>query len=223
LPSGPRGAAERGPAIEWIVHCTRWIRRHPMQLPLQITFRDMKPSESMADYVKVRAGKLETFYGRLTSCRVVIEAPSQRHHHKGKRFHVLIDLTVPGAELVVGRNPGEALVHEDPYASIDAAFDDAQRVLEDHLRKRRGDVKHHEPVATLGRVVKIFHYEGFGFLEADEGYDVYFHRNAVLHDSFDRLEIGSQVRFVPADGENGPQATSVEPLRHHHRPPELVP
>jgi cold shock CspA family protein len=39
---------------------------------------------------------------------------------------------------------------------------------------------------------------------------VYFHRNSVLHGDFDRLSVGTEVRFSPEDGENGPQASSVQ-------------
>ena len=33
--------------------------------------------------------------------------------------------------------------------------------------------------------------------------EVYFHRNSVLHDDFDRLTIGMGVRYVAEDGEKG--------------------
>ena len=43
------------------------------------------------------AAKLEEFFSRITSCRVVVEAP-HRHHKSGELFHVRIDLGVPGHE-----------------------------------------------------------------------------------------------------------------------------
>jgi cold shock CspA family protein len=39
---------------------------------------------------------------------------------------------------------------------------------------------------------------------------VYFHRNSVLHDDFERLAIGTEVRFTPQDGDDGPRASSVQ-------------
>lgn len=113
-----------------------------MQMPLSVTFRDMDPSANIEAYVTTKAGKLERFLEHITRCRVVVEAP-HRHQAKGNRYHVRIDLSVPGDELVVNRN-GENPAHEDVYACIDHAFDDAQRVLQDYARKRRGDVKRHE-------------------------------------------------------------------------------
>lgn len=116
-----------------------------MQLPLQITFRDIDSSDFVRDYVEKRAAKLEQFFDRITGCRVVIEAPSRGHHRHGTAFRVMIDVTVPGDELVVGRKPEDESSHKDLYAAIDSAFDDMKRMLEEWARRRRGEVKHHGP------------------------------------------------------------------------------
>jgi hypothetical protein len=76
------------------------------------------------------------------SCRVVIEAPKRRRH--GDLFRVRVDLKVPGKEIVVKRDPAEHHAHEDIYVAIRDCFDAVRRQLEDHLRRRRGDVKAHE-------------------------------------------------------------------------------
>jgi ribosomal subunit interface protein len=107
-----------------------------MQLPLQITFRDMPHSDAVEQHVRRRAAKLDQFFERITACRVVVEVPHRRHHH-GKRYHVRIDLAVPRNELVVRRNPADNLRHEDMHAAIDDAFDDAERLLEDYARRLR--------------------------------------------------------------------------------------
>jgi ribosome-associated translation inhibitor RaiA len=119
-----------------------------MLLPVQVTFRDMPSSAGLREYIRNRAAKLDSFYERITACRVVVEA-FHRHHHHGKRFHVRIDLTVPGGELVVGRNTPDRLTHEDPYACLDEALDDAQRILQEWSRRRRGDAKHHDAFAGV--------------------------------------------------------------------------
>ena len=75
-----------------------------MTLPLQITFRNMNHSEEVEDWVRSEAEKLETFYKRITDCRVAIEVP-HKHHRKGKPLHVRIDLKVPGKEIVIKREP----------------------------------------------------------------------------------------------------------------------
>jgi len=59
-------------------------------------------------------------------------------------------------------------------------------------------------------VVRLFSEPGYGFLEsADDGHEVYFHANSVLHGDFDRIAIGTQVRYVEELGEEGPQASTV--------------
>ena len=60
-----------------------------------------------------------------------------------------------------------------------------------------------------GVVTQLFPYEGYGFLETEDGLEVYFHRHSVLDAAFDRLEIGSVVRFVEETGIKGPQASTV--------------
>jgi ribosomal subunit interface protein len=168
----------------------------------------MASSDAVEAYVRARASKLERFSDRITGCHVVVEIP-HRHKLHGQHQCVRIDLIVPGGEIVITRDPSQRKVTEDLYASIDAAFDDAKRLLEDHVRTLRHDVKSHEEHARHGRVKKLFAYEGYGFLESPEGDEVYFHRNSVLHGGFNRLELGSRVRFVQEDGEKGPQASTV--------------
>ncbi len=113
-----------------------------MELPLQITFRNMDPSEAVAVRVRKLAERLERFHERIVGCRVVIEAPHRRHHH-GKLFHVRVDLTVKGAELLVRREPAEHHAHEDVYVALRDAFRATRRQLEDHARLQRGETKAH--------------------------------------------------------------------------------
>ena len=75
-----------------------------MEIPLQITFRNMPRSQAIENNIREKASKLESFYDRIMSCRVIVEAP-HRHHRKGKTYEVRIDLTVPGGELVINHSP----------------------------------------------------------------------------------------------------------------------
>jgi ribosomal subunit interface protein len=182
-----------------------------VQTPIQITFRGLGPSSAIEDYVRRRASKLETFHHRITGCKVTVEAPNL-HHKQGRQYRVRIDLVVPKAELVVGRTPDEGSSHEDVYAAIDDAFDDAGRVLQDHIERQRGYTKTHEH-HRHGRVAKLFSEQGYGFIETAEGDEVYFHKNSVLREGFGRMSVGTEVRFVDEAGEQGPQASSVT-VRH---------
>jgi len=178
-----------------------------MQLPLQITFRNMEPSEAIEAKIRERSERLDRVYERITSCRVVVEAP-HRHHHQGNLVHLRIDLKVPNGELVVNREPDQHHAHEDAYVAVRDAFDAMQRQLEDFARRQRADVKLHEPPA-LGRVASLFPEDGYGFISTGDGREIYFHKNSVVDDSFAQLSIGSGVRFVETMGEKGPQATTV--------------
>jgi ribosomal subunit interface protein len=114
-----------------------------MQLPLQITFRHMDSSPAVEAEIRKRTDRLERFSDRITACRVVVEAPHQ-HHRKGKLFSIRIDLSVPGEEIPVTHSGPQNHAHEDIYVAIRDAFNTAGRLLEDHTRKIRGDVKAHE-------------------------------------------------------------------------------
>jgi ribosome-associated translation inhibitor RaiA len=115
-----------------------------MQTPLQITFRHFPPSPALESDLRSRVADLERVFDRITSCRVLVEAP---HHHQqqGQVFRVRIEIAVPGEQLVVGRSPDGHAAHEDPYVAARDAFRAAHRQLEDYARRRRGEVKTHVP------------------------------------------------------------------------------
>ena len=186
-----------------------------MESPLQVSFRNMDPSAAVEARVREKAEKLEQYYGRLTHLRVLVEAP-ERRHHKGNLFHVRIELGLPGKDLVVSRHPKNKHAHEDVYVAVRDAFNAARRQLEDRSRRMNGRVKTHE-APLHGKVVRLFAYEGYGFVETSGGQEIYFHKNSVLRDGFDALEVGCEVRLVIAEGESadGPQATTVDPLGKH--------
>jgi cold shock CspA family protein len=190
-----------------------------MKLPLQITYRNMESSPSIAQAIHRHVARLETVYGRIMSCRVLVEAP-HRHHRRGQLYHVRIDITVPGAELVVGRDPSQCEQHQDFYVALRDAFRAARRELKRHSERRRAAVKRHRP-KNRGRVSRILWGEGYGFLRATDGHDVYFHRNSVVG-GFEELDVGMTVKFVETEGEKGPQATMVKRCGRG-RPPAGLP
>lgn len=200
----------------------------------------MAPSEVVEARIREAAQKLDVFCEEIMGCRVLVEIPHQ-HHRKGKRYHVRIDLTLPGAEFVIRREPGlitdkpsrfrkapgdveleesrelsKYAVHDDIQLSIRDAFDAARRKLQDYARRRRGVLKLHEG-SPHGRVTKLFPDEGFGFLETADAREIYFHENSVLDSGFRGLELGTEVHFAEELGEKGPQATMVRPVSHHGR------
>lgn len=51
--------------------------------------------------------------------------------------------------------------------------------------------------------------KGFGFIEREEGEDVFVHYSSIIGDGFRNLEEGQRVEFVVTQGQKGPQADSV--------------
>ena len=180
-----------------------------MQIPVEVTLRDIPHSVAVETRIHEKIAKLERFHERLMSCRVTVESPQHRKH-QGKLYSVHIDIKVPGGgELVVNR-----IQNEDIYIAIRDAFNAVARKLEDHVRCQRGDVKTHA-IPHVGRVHLLFPAQGYGFIETADRREVYFHRNSVTQPGYDRLEIGSEVEFVEEMGNEGPQARMVSLGKHH--------
>ncbi|HLR14712.1 MAG TPA: cold shock domain-containing protein [Bacillota bacterium] len=58
--------------------------------------------------------------------------------------------------------------------------------------------------------VKWFNAEkGFGFIEREDGDDVFVHFSAIQSEGFKTLEEGQEVEFEIVEGERGPQAANV--------------
>jgi len=178
-----------------------------MIIPVQITFQDVPHSDDVEARIRSAAEKLDRLSNEIMSCRAVVSAP-QRRHRKGKHFHVRLDVSVPGTELVVNREPGDRTTHTDLLVAVRDAFIAMERKLRDYAQHRRKEVKH-DVAAPHGRVSRIFFGEGYGFIETLDGREVYFHENSVLNDAFKKLEEGMEVRFSEEEGQKGPQASTV--------------
>lgn len=185
-----------------------------MQLPCQITFRDIPPSEAVEAKIRQKVEKLNRFYDRIISCRVIIEVPHQ-HHHQGQIYQVSIDLTLPGGELVINRHPSQHQSHENLYVAIRDAFNAAQRKLKSYAAVQRKKTKIHE-IPSHGRVISIVPEYDYGFIETSEGNEVYFHQNSLLNCTLGDLQVGSEVRLTEHMGEKGLQASSVSLIGKHH-------
>lgn len=204
-----------------------------MILPVQVSFRNMPHSETIEAMVREEASHLDTYYNHLMGCRVMIEVP-HRHREEGEHHHVRIYLTVPGGEIVVKREPSlhprQQDVQEEEFTkdreiershkhlqvAIREAFDTARRRLQDYARRQRLDVKAHGG-KQRGRVCRLYPEEGYGYIETQEGSELYFNRNSVLRGDFEHLNVDSTVSFVEEQGERGPQASTVSLAGKHRR------
>ena len=176
-----------------------------MEIPLQITARDIDLTDAIRAEITEKAEKLNNYCDRIMRCHIVIECP-RRHPHKGKLYSVHILLSVPGSELTVKRE-----LNEDLYVALRDSFHDARRKLEDYVREQRSDVKYHEE-PLHGMISNLFVDKGYGFLTTPDGLDIYFHANSVMNKDFTKLKVGMKVRFVIEGGEKGPQASTVTVL-----------
>jgi ribosomal subunit interface protein len=178
-----------------------------MQVPVQVSFREMPRSEALEDHIRQKAAKLEEFHSGITSCRVTVEQ-SRKHHHQGHLYSVHVTLRVPGKEIIANRDHDE-----DVYVALRDAFDAAKRQLEDAVRELRGQVKAH-PVAQHGKVARLVAEEGYGFIRTPDGRELYFSRDNVVHPTFDQLAAGAEVQFLEDLAGDTPQAKRVSVGKH---------
>jgi CspA family cold shock protein len=54
--------------------------------------------------------------------------------------------------------------------------------------------------------------KGFGFIQRDEGDDVFVHFSSIEGDGFKSLEEGQKVTFEIVDSDKGPHASNVKPI-----------
>jgi CspA family cold shock protein len=64
-------------------------------------------------------------------------------------------------------------------------------------------------MAKTGRVKWFNESKGYGFIEQDDGEDVFVHYSAIQGDGFKTLAEGQQVEFEVVRGEKGLQAAKV--------------
>lgn len=112
-----------------------------MQVPIQVSFEHIKPVDYIADRVREEAKKLEQFYDRITSARIVI-GRSQHRHRQGDIYSIRLHITVPGGgDISVSREPAATGRHEDIHVTISDAFSAARRQLQDLAGKRQSQAK----------------------------------------------------------------------------------
>ncbi|GAB1544027.1 HPF/RaiA family ribosome-associated protein [Scytonema sp. NUACC21] len=184
-----------------------------MKVPPEITYRDVDKTVALENLVNEKVAKLEQVCNHISSCHIAIEKIHDRPRN-GSPYRVRIDMTVPpGHELVAESNPTD----ENQYAPVEAVIRDAFKAAVTQLKKlnerqQESDKSqtHNDADETTAIVTKLFRDGGYGFIRALDGQEIYFHRNSVIHDDFDRIEIGTGVRFSMVMGEEGPQASTVQ-------------
>lgn len=180
-----------------------------MQIPLEITFRNAERSDPVEAIVRERVDKLNRYFEHIVSCRVTLEVPNRTPQYDVLNHRVSVEISVPGEELVVSREPNENDNFNDIYVTIRDAFDAMEQKLRSYVGRlqEKHVVVEDSPYAV---VEKMFTDKGYGFLLTPDGREIYFHENSVSPPGFDRLNKGDTVRFVESRGDEGPQASLVK-------------
>lgn len=180
-----------------------------MKQPLELTFHDTDRTAWVEDYIRRRVQRLERLADDIVWCRVAVEQPA-RSRTTGNLYRVSIELSLPpNKDLVAAKERAIENPHMQLRPLIRSAFEAMERRIKKTVERRRYDVKTHAQTPH-GRVARVFPKEGYGFIRRNDGRELYFHRRAVLHDDFERLTVGTEVRFVDELGEEGPQASRVQ-------------
>lgn len=61
----------------------------------------------------------------------------------------------------------------------------------------------------LGKVKWFNQEKGYGFIEREDGGDVFVHYSAIMQEGFKTLAEGEEVEFEIVEGTRGPQAANV--------------
>lgn len=104
-----------------------------MQVPIEVTFRDMTPSPALDLKVREWVGKLEHVVP-IQRCTVVVETP-HKHQRHGTPFQIHLSIAIPGHQVTVTR--GARAEYQDPYLAVSDAFRAARRELLAFVEQRR--------------------------------------------------------------------------------------
>jgi ribosomal subunit interface protein len=181
-----------------------------MQIPLQITFRDLDRSLSVEDKIREKFSKLDKYYHLMTYSRVVLGL-EERRKHQGNLHKVAIYVALPGKDVVVSHRFNENL-----YIAIQESMDDLWRQLEEYHSRLYGDTKSHGD-RLQGEIVRLIETDGFGFIADKDNNEYYFDLSYLVDTKFHDLRVGERVRFLPVRGNEGLQARRVSVPKRHHR------
>ena len=181
-----------------------------MQITPEIVYHDVDRSQWVENYILERMQRLDKFGQGITRCHVTLRR-EHASHQKGNRYSVMVEVRVPPQhDLAIKKEKEIREMRTQLPAVINLAFGAIERQLKKTSELRRYDLKGHNDEQPHGIVEKLFA-DGYGFIRTvDDNRQYYFHRNSVLHDGFERLAVGTEVRFSAEEGEQGPQASSVQ-------------
>ncbi|MFP4364091.1 MAG: cold shock domain-containing protein [Spirochaetia bacterium] len=180
-----------------------------MNVPVEVSFRGVERTETLNTLIEEQKAKLEKFSNRINSCRMSVEL-DQKSQHSDNVYRVRIDLTLNhGQEIPIVEKPKPDDEKIGVEALVRRAFDTAKRQVIKMKERQNRDVKRHPEQEVQGIVKQVFPEKEYGFIQTMDGEDIYFHKNSVANDEFDRATVGTGVTYSTELGEKGLQATVV--------------
>ncbi len=98
-----------------------------MAFPVEISYKDVPHTDRLEQLIREEAAKLERYCSRIISGRVLIE-----HVHHRAPFHAIVELSVPGEELVA-RGPEKRDTFMSEELAVRNAFKVVKRQLLDYV------------------------------------------------------------------------------------------
>jgi cold shock CspA family protein/ribosome-associated translation inhibitor RaiA len=179
-----------------------------MQTPPIISYHNLDPVPAINALIEKRIAVLERISDRITGCEVTMEAAQKRKLH-GRMFKVRLNLHIPGPDFSVAQEVAQGSAQDDLILAVNRAFSAAEKHLKRQKKKMGAvEVKHHPPVLH-GKITLLEPELGYGYLQADDGREVYFQKDGLTSDDWDQLEKGTRLRFREMEGEKGPYAAAV--------------
>ena len=127
-----------------------------MSIVAQIKYHNAPPSAALDRLIQAETSKLQRFFDRIVSCRVLVEH-DRRRNQPNPPFVVRIELTVPGERIVVNNSVDAraAIPSEDdellqvrkteheadshsPRIAVRDAFHKLERRLQEYARRKSG-------------------------------------------------------------------------------------
>lgn len=176
-----------------------------LPLDIHIEGQHLEISPEWREKIEAELARLQKHYhDPILHARVELIGTA---HHRLGAFEVHLVVSVTGDTITILRQ-GDLVL-----PLLVEAFDVLDRRLLQHARVQQQEVKSHEEFVRHGRVLRLFPEGDYGFIETEDGLEVYFHAHAVKKGKFADLTPGTEVRFAQEAGDQGPQAVWVQPVR----------
>ena len=173
-------------------------------MDIRIDCRNIDMTSRWRTNIKEQIEKLQNNYRVITHARVTLE--KNLHHKKGRVATAKVVLSISGATITATKT--EKSFEE----AIKAAMLASNRELKAYREKQKSTEIRQPPVPMVGIIDQLNRAKGHGFILVDGGERIYFHKNAVHGLDFHELDEGTRVSFNVAQGDKGPQATTVNLL-----------